>query len=457
MKRILSVFLIFVLAVFALTSCGKTAAPSQTSASAGSDVVRPSAPINVGVTCPYSGFVAVLGENLVKGIELGLEVEGRADDIKLFIEDTKLDAELAVTKLDVLKQRSNCKIIIGSVTGFEGDAQAEWLKNNQDVLFMPGYSATQDMTMRNFTNSMVRAGWTADQVMFNFGQFVAKELGYKKIISVGADYSYPWGQAAGFCRGFMENGGEKIEYIWYPEGNLDFSSIMGRLQSMRSEFDAVFMNDGGATVIAFWKAWEQYGLNKVYPQLLGGTNVADTTVISEVSDNFVGVYSASHYVDGNPIPANTEFIKKYEAKFGTPPDAVSVQGYDTIRCIIKGLDATGWKVDNVNALIDSIVALKVTDSPRGSFYFDEFHNATQNVYIKQVVKDSSGKMINKIYKTYENVSQFGPYENYKKEYMTLPSDARNYPFTTRDAYLADTAKYLGQEYVDNLVKNGGWL
>jgi branched-chain amino acid transport system substrate-binding protein len=216
------------------------------------------------------------------------------------------------------------------------------------------------------------------------------------------------------------------------------------------------MNDGGATVIAFWKAWEQYGLNKIYPQLLGGTNVADTTVISEVSDAFVGVYSASHYVDGNPISANTDFIRQYEAKFGTPPDAVSVQGYDTIRCMIRGLDSIGWKVDNINDLISAIVGQRVMDSPRGPFFFDEFHNATQNVYIKQVVKDSSGKMINEIYKTYENVTQFGPYDSVKKEYMTFPSDARDYPYTTRDAYMADTAKYLGQAYVDNLIKNGGW-
>ncbi|MDR3259248.1 MAG: ABC transporter substrate-binding protein [Fusobacteriaceae bacterium] len=418
--------------------------------------IRPSSPINVGVTCPYSGFVAVLGENLVKGIQLGIEVEGRGDDIKLFIEDTKLDGELASTKLDVLKQRSDCKILIGSVTGFEGDSQAEWLKKNQDVILMPGYSATQDMTMRNFTNSMVRAGWTADQVMFNFGQFVAKELKYKKIISIGADYSYPWGQAAGFCRGFMENGGEKIEYIWYPEGNLDFSSIMSRLQSMKNDYDAVFLNDGGATVIAFWKAWEQYGLSKIYPQLLGGTNVADTNVITEVSDQFVGVYSASHYVDGNPIPANTEFIKKYRDKFGTEPDAVSVQGYDTIRCIIHGLDSVGWKVDDINALIDAIVAQKVIDSPRGPFYFDEYHNAVQNVYIKKVEKDSTGKLVNNIYKSFENVSQFGPYQNVKKEYMSFPSDARDYPPTNKEDYLKDAAKYLGQPYVDNLIKNGGW-
>ena len=418
--------------------------------------VRPETPVVVGVTCPYSGFVANLGENLVRGIQLALEVEGRTDDIKLIIEDTELTSELAVTKCESLLKRDNATFIIGSVTGFEGDAQAAWLKDNPDVIFMPGYSATEDMTMRDFSPNMIRAGWTANQVMFDWGAYVAKEIGYKKIISVGADYSYPWGQAAGFAHGFLSNGGEKIEYIWYPEGNTDFNSIMANLLSMANDYDAVFLNDGGATVVAFWKAWEQYGLNNVYPQLIGGTNVGDTNVLTEVSDGYVGVMSAGFYADGDPSEANQTFREKYIEMFDAQPDAVSVQGYDTMRCIIKGLDAVGWKTDDQQALIDAILALEITDSPRGPFYFDEYHNAVQNVYIKETQLDENGEMVSNIIKTFENVTQFGPYDDMKEEYMSMPRNARDYPPTERDAFMAELAEYFGQEYVDKLIENGGW-
>jgi len=418
--------------------------------------VKPESPVVVGVTCPYSGFVANLGENLVRGIQLALEVEGRTDDIKLIIEDTELTSELAVTKCESLLKKDNATFIIGSVTGFEGDAQAAWLKDNPDVIFMPGYSATEDMTMRDFSPNMIRAGWTANQVMFDWGAYVAKELGYKKIVSVGADYSYPWGQAAGFAMGFMSNGGEKIEYIWYPEGNTDFNSIMATLLGMSNDYDAVFLNDGGATVVAFWKAWEQYGLNNVYPQLIGGTNVGDTNVLTEVSDGYVGVMSAGFYADGDPSEANQTFRQKYIEMFNAEPDAVSVQGYDTMRCIIKGLDACGWKTDDQQALIDAILALEITDSPRGSFYFDEYHNAVQNVYIKETQMGEDGKMVSNIIKTIENVNQFGPYSEMSEAYMAMPRNARDYPLTERDAFMKDIAQYFGQEYVDKLIENGGW-
>lgn len=418
--------------------------------------VHPESPVNVGVTCPYSGFTANLGENLVKGIRLAIAVEGREDDINLIIEDTECTSELAVTKCESLLRKDNCTFIIGSVTGFEGDAQAEWLKSNPDVIFMPGYSATQDMTMRNLSHNMIRAGWTADQVMFDWGAYVAKELGYKKILSVGADYSYPWGQAAGFCRGFMENGGENIEYIWYPEGNTDFSSIMVTLMQKANDFDAVFLNDGGSTVVAFWNAWEQYGLGNMYPQLIGGTNVGDTNVLTEVSTAYEGVMSCGFYADGDPSEANQTFRTKYIDMFGTEPDAVSVQGYDTMRCIIKGLDACGWKTDDLDALIDAILALEIDDSPRGHFFFDEYHNATQNVYVKETVVKDDGSMESVIVKTFEDVSQFGPYADHQEEYMSMPEDARDYPYTNKDDYLSDLAKYFGQDYVDELVANGGW-
>ncbi len=106
--------------------------------------------------------------------------------------------------------------------------------------------------------------------------------------------------------------------------------------------------------------------------------------------------------------------------------------------------------------IDAICALEVTDSPRGSFYFDEYHNAVQNVYVKEVVMTDEGTMANVIKKTYEDVSQFGPYEAYKEQYMQFAEDARDYPYTTKDAYMEDLRKVMGDEYVDALEADGGW-
>ena len=452
---ILSMMMALVGCSNASDSTADTESASETEPSSGdeTDQSAGSEKIQLGVTAPFSGFNALMGQNLINGVYLGIEVEGETERFEVHIEDTQCDPELAVTKLDSLKQQAGCNLIVGSITGNEGEAQAVWAQENTDVLFMTGYSAPQSMTMKYASFNDIRAGWTSDQVTFNFGEYVAKELGYKKVICVGSDYSHPWGQAAGFIRGFLENGGEEVNRIWYPMENYEFSSIMVQLQDLAGQYEAVILNDGGSVPVAFYKAWEQYDMGSLYPQLLGMTNVAESSILPEMPESFAGVISPSHYVDGTDIPANTEFIEAYQAAYGEMPDAVAMQGYDTVRIMIRALRENDWNDEDIQALSETILAMQVDDSPRGSFTFDEYGNAVQNVYIKNVVL-RDGMLTNEIIDTYESVSQFGPYD--PEKYMSMPEDSRDYPYGTRDEYLEDLRQYMGDEYVDGIIANGGW-
>ena len=447
-----------------LLSC-QPAAPTETAAETTAETTATTVAetvageqINIGIIGPQTGWATVYGQHVVTGVNMALDEVGNSFNgrpIKLFIEDTKAEVEVMITKLDSLKQRDKCKIIIGPSLGHEGDAAPDWAKKNLDVLIMVGYSAPQDMTMRDRTPNIIRAGWTADQDIFRFGEFCAKDLNYKKVIIVGQDYAYPWGQTAGFKRGFLENGGEEVSTIWHPVEMLDFSSVMAELQNRAKDYDAVMYNGGGAQVIAFWKAWEQYGMDKFYPQLLGGANIPDVPILPEVSDKFEGVYSSMHYCDGLDIPANIKFKETCKAKYGFDADAIVLQGYDTMRVILKALETTGGNVDDTEALEKAILAIKIDDSPRGHFSFDEYGGAIQDIYIKQV-KKVDDKLTNVVIKTYKDESQFGPYADMKEQYMSMPPDGRDYPPGNKDEYMADIAKYLGQDYVDKLVENGGW-
>lgn len=214
-------------------------------------------------------------------------------------------------------------------------------------------------------------------------------------------------------------------------------------------------NGGGAQVIAFWKQWEQYGMSKLYPQLLGGANIPDVPILTEVSDGFEGLYSSMHYADGMDIPANKKFKEDFQKKYNKQADAIALQGYDTMKVILKGLEVTDGKTDDVEALRKAILAVKVDNSPRGHFYFDEYGQAVQDIYIKQV-KKVDGKLVNVVVKTIKDVTQFGPYESIKDKYMSMPADDRDYPSGNLSEYMADITKYLGQDYVDELQKNGGW-
>ncbi|MEW6265418.1 MAG: ABC transporter substrate-binding protein [Thermodesulfobacteriota bacterium] len=416
--------------------------------------------IRVGHIGPNTGWATIFGEGVLKGIKLALaERDNKFNNvpIKLFSEDTKADVEVMRTKLDSLKTRDKVHFLIGPSLGHEGMAAVDWGARNPETPMLIGYSAPEDITMRKATPSVIRPGWTGAQVIFNFGQFCAKDLGYKKIIIVGQDYSYPWDQAAGFIRGFLENGGEKVLRIWHPVEAVDYSSIMARLADMAGEYNAVLLNSGGAQVIAFFKQWKQFGLDKKYPQILGQANVPISSMLPELGDDALGVHSSLHYYDGNPSAANVKFRETFHKAYGHFPDVIAMQGYDAMRVAFKALEALGGKVDDPKAFIAAVRNVKVSEneSPRGPFHFDKYGNPVQNIYIKKVVKQD-GMLRNIAVKTYKEVSQFGPYVNIADKYMAAPATTRDYPPGDKAPYFAEIEKHFGKEYVEGLKKNGGW-
>jgi len=416
--------------------------------------------IRIGHIGPTTGWATIFGEGVLNGIKLALaERDNKLNGIpiKVFSEDTKADVEVMTTKLDSLKSRDKVHFIIGPSLGHEGMAAVDWGARNPDVPMLIGYSAPEDITMRKATGSVIRPGWTGAQVIFNFGQYCARDLGYKKVIVVGQDYSYPWDQAAGFTRGFLENGGEKVLRIWHPVEAVDFSSIMARLASLAGEYDAVLCNAGGAPAIAFFKQWKQFGLDKKYPQILGQANVPIVSMLPELGDSAIGVYSSLHYYDGNPSAANQKFRERYKKAYGRYPDVIAVQGYDAMRVAFKAMEAIGGKVDDQQAFIKAVRAVKMTadESPRGPFYFDKYGNPVQNIYIKKVIK-KDGQLMNDAVKTFTEVSQFGPYTALAEKYMAAPATTRDYPPGDKEEYFKEITKYFGQDYIDNLKKNGGW-
>lgn len=417
--------------------------------------------IRIGHIGPTTGWATIFGQNVLDGIKLALserDYKFKDTPIKLFAEDTKADVEVMRTKLDSLKNRDKVHLIIGPSLGHEGMAAVDWGARNPDAPMLIGYSAPEDITMRKATFSVVRPGWTGSQVIFHFGKYCAQDLGHKRVIIVGQDYSYPWDQAAGFTRGFLENGGEKVERIWHPVEAVDFSSIMAKLMAMSKEYDAVLNNAGGAQVVGFFKQWYQFGLDKSYPQVLGQANVPIVSMLDELGDLVLDVYSSLHYYDGNPSEANTRFRESFKKAYGHYPDVIAVQGYDAVHVAFKAMEAIDGKVDDHEAFIGAIRKVKMSadESPRGPFYFDKYGNPVQNIYIKKVVKED-GRLMNIAVKTYESVSQFGPYADMAEKYMAAPATTRDYPPGDRDAYFKEIEKHFGTDYVKKLEKNNGWM
>ncbi|MEM2293417.1 MAG: ABC transporter substrate-binding protein [Nitrososphaerota archaeon] len=416
--------------------------------------------IKIGFLGPLTGWATVYGQYVLEGIQLFLEEVGyqfNGVPIKLITADTKGESERVVIILDAFKYRDQVDVIIGPSLGHEGIAAADWALRNPDIPILIGYSAPEDITMRLHSRNVLRPGWSAPQTIMHFGWYVAKVLGYKKIIMVGQDYAYPWDQAAGFIRGFLENGGEEVLRIWHEVELMDFGAIMLQLQSLAGKYDAVLYNGAGGPAIAFFKAWVEFGMNQFYPQVLGQSNFTDPAVLQEYGPEAVGILSTQFYCPQLSNPYNLEFRRKLKERFGHEfPTYPHVQGYDAIRVLFKALEMVGGNVKDKNALIDALYQVRMPDSPRGPWYFDSYGNPIMNIYLQKVVMDERGILVNIPIGTFLEVSQFGPYVGREQQYLSQPRNDRYYPPGKRAEYMAEIAKYLGPEYLALLEKHGGW-
>ena len=87
-------------------------------------------------------------------------------------------------------------------------------------------------------------------------------------------------------------------------------------------------------------------------------------------------------------------------------NATALEGFDGITAIYRMVEATKGQRDPEAAM--AAMRGYAWESPRGPVRIDpESRHIIQNVYIRKVEKDASGKLIQREFKTYEQQPDYG--------------------------------------------------
>jgi branched-chain amino acid transport system substrate-binding protein len=391
--------------------------------------------ITIGMLSAFTGPFASFGQLQKEGAELALEqwnYEVAGKKIKIIYADDQLDNELAVTKAKQLVEQDKVDVVTGLVSGDEGLSVGGYMKGKNTPV-VPMYSASEDMTMREWYPFIVRPTWTGAQPMDVFGYWLAKEKGLKKIYMIGEDYSYPYNQAGGFKRGFLRGGGEEVTTVWHAVPTSDYSSIIASIP-LDKGYDAVLYNGAGSDAVAFVKQYVEFGMQAKIP-LFGQSNTFEKPDLDSMPQEIVGAYSAHLTADDLNTPNWNKFRDAFVKRWGHSPSAASEFAYGSMELILRGIKALGGDVADKAALVDAMKKADISDEPRGPVSLDEFNAAIENVYVRQVALADDGTMYNKGLFTAKNVSQFGPYD--PKLYMSQPADGRDSPAELRSALPAE--------------------
>jgi branched-chain amino acid transport system substrate-binding protein len=215
------------------------------------------------------------------------------------------------------------------------------------------------------------------------------------------------------------NGGQVIQKLWAPLNTPDYASYIAQI----SGGDVVCEVLAGSNPIKFTKQARSLGLTQ---PLVGGSTVADDTIVGVLGDEGAGLINTNPYSFDQDTEANHRFIAAMRKNAG---DDVRIGHYAACfyvdgLVIEAALAATGGQSDNPEQFVKAVRSVSLTDTPRGPISFDDHGNAVIDVFLRRVEKQD-GKMVNKTIKTYHKVSQFGSSD--PKWFLQQPVFSRDYP------------------------------
>jgi len=382
--------------------------------------------LRIGFLAPVTGPLAQLGKDMTDGFQLYLD-ETKGDfhgaQVKFIREDTQGKPALAVLKAEKLINEDKVHLLVGGTLASIGYAVAP-VSTREKIIYIPSIPSGDDLTQRKLNEFpyMIRTGWTSSQPNHPLGEW-ACEQGYKKVVTVAADYAFGHESVGGFQKSFEDCGGKVIQKIWPPLNTKDFGPY---IPTIKADADAIFTVMVGPMTLQFPKQLRDSGFKK---PIIGSGASYDEFALPFMGDEVIGDVSALQYSAALDTPKNEAFVKPYRSKFGKVPGYYAETNYTTALVIDEVMKKTSGKWPGSEEFLKIMQGLKI-EAPRGPVSFDDMRNPIQNIYIKKIEKKKmfgydKDELWNTVIKTYPKVSQFWTYG--KDKFLAQPVYDRDYP------------------------------
>jgi branched-chain amino acid transport system substrate-binding protein len=411
----------FVIAAVALAFAGTTTGAGQAGAT-----------LKIGIPLALTGPIAEQAEEMVRGYKLYLKQHDNklgGVPVQLIIEDTQADPSKVIAKTRKLISSDHVDFIGGAALALESLAVIQ-VTAPRHAAFITPMSSADDLTQRKLAPTFARLNMTSSQPNLYFGEWVYKNLHYKRIAIIAQDYAYGWESAGGFQYAFEKSGGKIVQKIFVPFTASDYAPLVRQLNT---SVDAVYAILVGAHVPRFEKAYNQFGLGGKVP-LIGGPDIADEDALHAAGQDAVGITIVHEYSKDTPAEATQTFIKDWQSAYGgQTPSYWGESTYTAAHWIDEaitnyrkktGMSANavpGWIAKHPEQFIDAIVATKLAVTPRGPLSMDAHHNPINNLYIFKVDKPNHKTVLG----TIENASQF--WTETPKQFLSHPVFSRDFP------------------------------
>jgi len=244
-------------------------------------------PIRLGFLTVKTGPLASGGIQMEQRLQLWLKENGSTmagRPVELFTADTGGVPANTRSKTQELVERNDVSAIIGPLAAFEALAIDDYTKGKGIPVF--SIAAAEDITQRHPDPWFCRVTSSSAQCAQPLADYARKELGFKRMATIGDDIAYGQEQNAGFQRVFEDEGGQVVQKLWPPLNAPDYGTFIAQLK----EVDGIFMSFAGSNGFRFFKQFKEYGGTT---PILGGMTAVDEAVLQQMGADAVGMISAN--------------------------------------------------------------------------------------------------------------------------------------------------------------------
>lgn len=344
-------------------------------------------PIKIGVPVGLSGANSVVAPSVVQSAELAVEEINAAGGImgrkvELVIADDGSGAAGAQKAFDSLIFQKKVDALISMETSAARNAGLPIVTRGKTPFIYTSFYEGRSCNRYMYVNA-----WVPDQQVAPIVDHFMKTANAKTFFLVGSDYAFGRGMLDFTKKYIASKGGKVVGEEYLPMDGSDWTAVISKLKAAAP--DAIITSTaGGAPNVTLTKQLRAAGVTIPY-----GNLAVDEGTAKSMGPDAEGIYISGSYFTNIDSAKNKAFLAAMSKKFGADlktPNDLSVPQYEAIYLYKAAVEkAGGTAADKVIPALASVSY----EGPRGVVQMNKQRHAPLTMYLGQVQKDGSVKMI----------------------------------------------------------------
>jgi branched-chain amino acid transport system substrate-binding protein len=347
--------------------------------------------LKIGFLSTLSGPGGGIGIEVRDGFNLAMKLAGGklgGLPTEVVFADDQLNPEVGKQLTERLLKRDRVNLMTGVI--FSNVMLAVWPSIEQSKIFYVAPNSTPTrISGEGCSPYFFSASWPNEGHHEAAGHF-ATSKGYKNAYLIAPNYPAGKDALTGFKRGYK---GKIVNEVYTKVNQLDYSAELAQIRAAKPDTLYAFLPGGMG--INFLKQFGASGLSKEIQLVVPGF-VSDQDIIPAVGEPMLGLFDTSHWAYDLDNDANRRFVAEFEKEYKRLPSLFAEQGYTTALIIDAAVKGAKGKVEDEKAFRSALMrAPTQVKTPRGDWKAAPNGTPIQDYYVRQIVKDDKGRIVNK--------------------------------------------------------------